>query len=111
MRVSRFSITLAAAVLMSIAACSYYNGRGDAEEFARRFVADNFVGAHDVSTQCQGRDTDDNGYVTCSVTVQWDKDDSRREMIPLECAVNRVGSGCSNEGCRPLATFGRSGGR
>jgi hypothetical protein len=92
-----------------MAACSYVNGQGDAKKFAERFIADNFHDAAATSYQCQSRDTDENGYVTCSVTVQWSADDPAREMIPLECAVNRTGSGCSNEGCRPMVAFGRPG--
>ena len=103
----KFSATIAAAVLASMAACSYMNGRGDAKKFAEEFIAQNFADAAATHYQCQSRDTDGNDYVTCSVTVQWDPTDSAREIIPLECAVNRTGNGCNNDGCRPLVTFAR----
>lgn len=106
---SKFSVLLFASVLSSMAACGYINGKGDADKFAEQFIDDNFPGAVATSHQCQSRDTDGNGYVTCSVSVQWDASSPRREVVPLECAVNRAGNGCNNEGCRPLAVFGRSG--
>lgn len=97
-------------VLISLAACSYINGKGDAEKFVEQFKATHLAEAKHVTHHCQGRDTDENGYVSCTLTVDWGIQGERPEIIPIECAVNRAGNGCSNEGCRPLATFGRRGG-
>ncbi len=92
--------------LLSVAACSYINGKGDAEEFAATFQHEHFANAKTVSHTCQSRDTDNNNYVSCTFTVDWGIAENPPEIIPVECAVNRVGNGCSNEGCRPLAAFG-----
>jgi hypothetical protein len=102
-----FSVVTALGVVGSMVACSYIAGSGDADKFAEDWSRVNTFGAADVSHQCQTRDTDGNGYVSCTVSVQWERGNPRREMIPIECAVNRVGNGCNVEGCRPLAAFGR----
>lgn len=86
------------------AACPYVNGRGDANKFAAAWISENLPDATRTSHTCQSRDTDNNGYVTCTVSATF-IGDTRPEIIPLECGVNRVGTGCNVEGCRPLATF------
>lgn len=92
------------AFIVAFAACSYINGKGDAEESAAAWVRDNLPGATFSNHECQDRDTDDNGYVSCTVSVRWENDPGI-EIIPIECSVNRAGNGCGNKGCRPLATF------
>lgn len=99
---NKFSVFLAFCIVASIAACSIINGQGDAKKFAEQFAQENYGRAAHYSINCQTRDTDDNGYVTCSISVQWDNENPRRELIPIECSVNRTGSGCNNEGCRPM---------
>lgn len=100
---------IAVLVIATLVACSYANGKGDAEKFIASFVQEHMAGAKSVHHTCQTRDTDDNGYVSCTLTVDWGVEGERPEIVPLECAVNRFGSGCNNEGCRPLAAFGRPG--
>lgn len=96
----------AVVAIFCILGCSYMNGKGDAEKFVEQFKRTHLASAKTVTHHCQGRDTDDNGYVACTLTVDWGIANERPEIVPIECAVNRTGSGCNNEGCRPLATFG-----
>jgi hypothetical protein len=104
------NLKFAAFVILTVAACSYVNGKGDAEKFVEDFTTTHLADAKTVTHHCQGRDTDENDYISCTLTVNWGIAGERPEIIPIECAVNRAGNGCSNEGCRPLATFGRRGG-
>lgn len=98
----RFAIVIASLVV----GCSYINGQGDAEKFVEQFKSAHMSAAKSVTHTCQTRDTDDNGYVSCTVTVDWGIANERPEIVPIECAVNKVGSGCNVEGCRPLSAFG-----
>ena len=89
-----------AVALYALMSCSYVNGKGDADEYAATWVTQNIPANLKPRFQCMSRDTDDNGYVAC--TVSYDTPDGTIEMLPIECVVNKVGTGCGNEGCKPL---------
>lgn len=96
---------LTLAVLASIAACGYFNGQGDAEKYAKEWVDTNLQGAKHTSFTCTGRDTDDNGYVSCTASAMWEGE-TRPDIIPLECATGKsTGGGCGSSGCKALPTF------
>lgn len=89
-----------------VAGGSYMAGKGDAEAFAREWST-RFRPGSDV--ECQGRDTDSNGYVTCTVSYE---QDGRTEVEPIECGVNRWYHGLDVTGCNPLVYIpARGGGR
>lgn len=62
---------------------------GEAEDSANSFANRHFENHKGV--ECMSYDTDDDGYVSCSVFMA-DK------IIPIECATNHYG--CGNSGCR-----------
>lgn len=102
--------TLFAIVIGVLTGCSYMNGKGHADEYARDWVATNIPANLHPRFQCMTRDTDDNGYVSCTVTYDVPTDGTV-EMLPIECGVNEVGTGCGNEGCKPLMPLRFPGGR
>jgi hypothetical protein len=89
-----------AVTIGGLTGCSYMNGKGDADEYAQTWVTQNIPANLKPRFQCMSRDTDDNGYVSC--TVSYDTPDGTIEMLPIECGVNKVGTGCGNEGCKPM---------
>lgn len=103
MKRSRWKFT--SLVLMGLVGCSYISGKGDADKFADEWAATNLDGAEDVAHTYQSRDNDDNGYVTCTISARW-PGSSERQIIPVECGVNRTFTGCQVEGCRPLTPLG-----
>lgn len=78
---------------------SYFAGRGDAAESAKAWVAKWRPGA---SIECQARDTDGNGYVSCTVGG----DGAPIEAI--ECGVNRWYHGFQTRGCRLMKGYAGS---
>jgi hypothetical protein len=97
---------LTTAVLAAFIGCNYINGKGDADKFADEWAAANLDGATDVRHTCQSIDSDDNGYVTCTVSVTW-PGSSERQIIPVECGVNRATTGCDIQGCKPMMPYSR----
>lgn len=69
---------------------AYIAGKGDADHAAQQWVDRWAPGA---AFECQSRDTNDDGYVTCTV-----KQDDQLESI--ECGVDRWYHGWQTEGCR-----------
>lgn len=66
------------------------NATGYARDWARRFK-----GWSSPVIDCMGNDTDNNGYVTCTIG------DGRGQVEQIECAANTVIE--INVGCRPYA--------
>jgi len=78
-------------------------GAGNAPESAQKFADKRFP--KNTGTECvsgMNADSDDDGYVSCTIFLE-DK------AIPIECATDYGGTGCSKSGCR-MAT-GKSGRR
>lgn len=86
---------LAGAALFGAGA--HWAGPGDAHKFAQEWV-DKWHPNDSAQIECQGRDTDDNGYVTC--TVGWKDPDGATQLEAIECGVNRWFHGYNITGCR-----------
>ena len=68
------------------------NNSGQAEHDAKAF-AQKMYGASDPKASCMDRDTDANGYVSC--TVVYESTNGQVNTIPLECAANfSINKGC-----------------
>ena len=83
---------------------SYIAGQGDAPRAAHAWGA-KFRKGWTVG-ECQPRDTDDNGYITCTLIGPDEGDDPE----PIECGVNRWYHGLNVEGCKPVF-YSRGGSR
>lgn len=84
----------------------YLAGQGDGLKFAREWVLRYRPGW--TVGECQPRDTDDNGYVTCTL-VPPSGDPDGDDPEPIECGVNRWYHGLNVTGCKPV--FYQRGGR
>ncbi|MDO8598679.1 MAG: hypothetical protein Q7S02_01065 [bacterium] len=62
--------------------------RSELSEYLTSMYADRVV----LGTQCTGRDTDGDGYVSCTARVRGK--DSPEELLALECASDVFNSGC-----------------
>ena len=77
--------------------CSQIAGKGDAEKAAKEWADRSYPGMT-ASVDCAGRDTGDDGYVSCTVVLQGEN--APRDPVPLECGVNRWYHGCNTYGCK-----------
>lgn len=75
-------------------------GKGDSERFADEWVKRWRPGA---VVECQARDSDDNGYNTC--TVGWTDDAGVSHVDAIECGINRWYQGFNVTGCRPMKGY------
>jgi hypothetical protein len=78
-----------------LAAGEYIAGQGDAVEEAESWVHQFRPGWR--LGDCQPRDTDNNGYVTCTLVKG-----AGEEIEPIECGVNRWYHGWRVSGCKPV---------
>lgn len=80
-------------ILFAIIAAGLSNSNsGQAEHDAKAFVQ-KMYGAPDAKASCMDRDTDANGYVSC--TAVYPGANGQMNMVPLECAANfSLNSGC-----------------
>jgi len=76
------------------------NAEDVAVEYAQKLYPDQK--AHYAT--CQGRDTDDNGYVSCTLRIV--RPDGTEDRIPLECAAFLVFS--YGQTCREMANVRQS---
>ncbi len=68
------------------------NNSGQAEHEARAFVK-KMYSTPDANVSCMDRDTDANGYVSC--TAVYPGVNGQMNMVPVECAANfSLNSGC-----------------
>jgi hypothetical protein len=71
----------------------------EAEGYAKEFVAKNFPGQEVISIECQNADSDDNGYVSCTVSIKGK--DGEPKLLALECAATWPYEGrWAMNGCR-----------
>lgn len=113
-------ITTIVAIAVLTAGCTYIAGSGEAPQAARDWADEHVVAGRSglrVSTSCTGRDTDNDGYVSCTLTVvdasTQDEHQWPTETHTLECGVNHPLSGCATTGCKPSFGSGtvKGGGR
>ena len=80
-------------ILFTIIAAGLSNSNsGQAEHDAKAF-AQKMYGASDAKASCMDRDTDANGYVSC--TVVYEGVNGQVNTIPVECAANfSLNNGC-----------------
>lgn len=71
-----------------VASC---RGVGEAENSAKSFADRRFEGNKGV--ECMTRDTDGDGYVSCTVFMP-------NDAIAIECATENHALGCHSTGCR-----------
>lgn len=64
------------------------NGESELHDYLAKMYADKTVLGED----CVGRDTDGDGYVSCSARVRGK--DTPEETLALECAAGFMNSGC-----------------
>lgn len=83
-----------AAVIILVVGGSFWAGAGDAPASAEAWVKEWRPGA---KVECQKRDTDGNGYVSCTVGFERN---GEREVESIECGVNRWYHGFNTSGCR-----------
>lgn len=90
----RWIFTMATLMLFGVS-CSQCGGSGDAPASARKWAEAHYAGKY-TSVECLPRDTDGDGYVSCTVFFK-----KAGDVIGLECATGRInGDGCSQKGCR-----------
>lgn len=80
--------TLLFLLIATVASC---RGVGEAENSAKSFADRRFEGHKGV--ECMDRDTDGDGYVSCTVFMP-------NDAIAIECATENLRAGCSSSGCR-----------
>ncbi len=95
-----FVAILVATLILSLGS-SYWAGQGDGARFAREWTA---RWRPDSDVECQPMDTDDNGYITCTVGQQTAERATSKPVIldAIECGVNRWYQGYKVTGCRLL---------
>lgn len=93
-------LTVAVSGLVLAAGSAYFAGQGDALDAARDWAA---KWRSDAAIECQARDTDDNGYVSCTVGIPGG------EIRAIECGIDRWYHGWGVTGCRLMK--GYSGGQ
>lgn len=86
------SVSVAAALA---AAGAYIAGQGDAPLFAKSWAEKHRPGWS--VGECQSRDTNDDGYITCTLDGPPGSDPE-----PIECGVNRWYHGYRVSGCKPV---------
>ena len=82
-------IAIIAAVAVPAAYKFFGGGSGGAEELAREWATN--MQYKVVAVTCVDYDTDNDGYVSCTLRVE-----GQKEMVPLEC----TGPWSWNDGCR-----------
>lgn len=83
----------------------YLAGQGDGPAFARQWVERWHPAAHP-EVECQELDSDDNGYITC--TVGYDDEQGKHQLEAIECGVNRWYHGFRTTGCRLMRGYSGS---
>lgn len=78
-------VSIAGILLSILAGAMNNNNSGQAEHDAKAFVT-KMYGATNANASCMDRDTDNNGYVSC--TVVYDKANGEQVAMPLECGAN-----------------------
>ncbi|MDP3770745.1 MAG: hypothetical protein Q8R16_00405 [bacterium] len=86
------ALALVATFVVLAAGKSYFfderNGESELHDYLAKMYADKTVLGED----CVGRDTDNDGYVSCSARVKGK--DTPEETLALECAAGFMNSGC-----------------
>lgn len=86
-------------------AAKYLAGQGDGPAFARQWVQ-RWHPAAAPEVECQELDSDDNGYITC--TVGYDDEQGKHQLEAIECGVNRWYHGYRTTGCRLMRGYSGS---
>lgn len=78
---------LAPLLLLSLTGCKAIFGadRTEAEAHAEEFIQRNIPDQKVQNLECQGADTDDNGYVSCTVSLR--NPSGAVQLVALECAA------------------------
>lgn len=88
----------AAAVIVTVivlaAGKSYFFDERNAEKELREYVAKMYADKIVLGQDCVGRDTDGDGYVSCSARVRGRDEKALEETLALECAAAFTNSGC-----------------
>ena len=85
----------------NLSACKY--GKGDAEVNAWNYLDSMNLRKDAQAVNCISKDSDNNGYVSCSVAFSAE---SNRSPMALECATGHGNFGSCNphEGCRLITS-------
>ena len=74
-------ILIALAIVLMAMGCA---NKGKAEDLAKEYVPKNYPGHEVVNVECQGQDSDQDGYCSCNVSLR--KPDGSILIPPLECS-------------------------
>jgi hypothetical protein len=91
-------------VLTLLLAISCKMGQGDSEEYAREWAEEHY-GSKYKKVVCQSGDSDDDGYVSCTMFFH----DDNRDPLAIECAHGHGNwyKCTKQEGCRMATGKGR----
>lgn len=73
---------------------SYFFDERNAEKELREYIAKMYADKIVLGQDCVGRDTDGDGYVSCSARVRGRDEKALEETLSLECASDFTNSGC-----------------
>jgi len=85
-------IALVVALIVLSAGKSYFFDQRNAEKELREYIAKMYADKTVLGEDCVGRDTDNDGYVSCTARVRGK--DGHEETLTLECAAGFLNNGC-----------------
>lgn len=84
-------LTLFAALVLASSSILTACGVGEAKNSAKSFASRNFK--NHTGVECMSRDSDGDGYASCTIFLP-------NDAIAIECATEKLTTGCGNTGCR-----------
>ncbi|MBI4449497.1 hypothetical protein HY634_00380 [Candidatus Uhrbacteria bacterium] len=86
------ALALVATLVVLAAGKSYFFDERNAESELRDYLGTMYADKTVLGQDCVGRDTDGDGYVSCTARVKGK--DGPEETLALECAAGFMNSGC-----------------